>query len=338
MPLLSVVAPSMNESESVPAFSDFARELAAQVKRSFGLDTEFVIVDDGSTDDSVARYRAFMTGNWRIVELSRNFGKEIALFAGFEAAAGDYVLSIDADLQHPYDMCIRLVEEMLGDEDMDVIYCVRDDRMEHSWKRAVAANMFYGLMNYRQRFEIPQDAGDFRIMRRTVVDAFLQVRDRRRFNKGLYAWAGFRQKAIRYRPAERAAGSTKWNRLSLLGLSVEGITSFSALPLRTLTLAGALVGIMGMLHGLWVIVEVYVHGIDVPGFPSLMVAVTVLGGFNLAMVGLIGEYLWVNTAESKNRPLYLVRRVHHSPVQEEIGGRIKTAASARKTRELIDMR
>jgi glycosyltransferase involved in cell wall biosynthesis len=310
MAVLSIVAPFLNEQESAAAFAAFAKRLAAEIKPRFGLDLETVLVDDGSVDDSVARYRKALEGNWRIIELSRNFGKEIALFSGIEESRGDFVMMIDADLQHPYDVCIELISTLLADDDLDVVYTVRNDRMNESWRRALGGRLFYRLINSRQRFTIPEDAGDFRIMRREAANALLSVRDKRRFNKGLYAWTGFHQKGIPYTPDARAAGTTKWSKLSLVALSMEGITSFSALPLRFVSVLGAVTGILGILYGVKIIFDTLIYGTDVPGFPSLMSAISVLGGFNLALLGLLGEYLWVAVSESKDRPLYIVRRIH----------------------------
>lgn len=310
MALLTLIAPFLNEQDSAADFAAFTRKLGDEIKTRHGLDIEVVLVDDGSHDESIARYRETLTGSWRIVELSRNFGKEVALFAGIEQSRGDYVLMVDADLQHPYSVCLELIDKLLGNADLDVVYSIRDDRMEESLRKAIAGRFFYWIINNRQRVNIPENAGDFRIMRRSVADALLKVRDKRRFNKGLYAWAGFRQEGVYYTPDARAAGTTKWSKLSLLALSLEGITSFSALPLRIMSGIGALIGLAGMLYGLKILFEVMFHGIDVPGYPSLMVAVLVLGGFNLALLGLLGEYIWVAVSEVKDRPLYIARKIH----------------------------
>lgn len=312
MALLTIVAPFLNERDSALEFAAFAKRLGSEVKRLHDLDLELVMVDDGSTDDSIKIYRENLDGQWRIVELSRNFGKEIALFAGIEESRGDYVMMVDADLQHPYDVCMELISTLLADDDLDVVYSIRDDRHKQSMKKAIAGSFFYWMINSKQRFIIPEDAGDFRIMRRPAVDALLRVRDRRRFNKGLYAWTGFRQKGIYYTPDVRSAGATKWSRLALVALSLEGITSFSAMPLRFVSLFGFVIGILGMLYGLEIIISTLIFGADVPGFPSIMSAVSVLGGLNLALLGLLGEYVWVAVSEGKDRPLYIVRRLHKS--------------------------
>lgn len=310
MRLFSIVAPFLNERESAERFAAFADKLRLEVKSRYGFDLEVVLVDDGSRDDSIERYRQHLKGNWRIIELSRNFGKEIALYAGLAETRGDYVMMIDADLQHPYDVCIQMIDELMADPKLDVVYTIRDDRNQESWKKALAGRLFYWMINFRQRFEVPENAGDFRVMKRPAVDALLRVRDKRRFNKGLYAWAGFRQKGIYYTPDPRLSGVTKWSRLGLIALSVEGIVSFSALPLRIMSIFGVLTGLAGIVYGGHIIFSSMVFGTDVPGYPSLMSAISVLGGFNLALLGLLGEYIWVTIAEVKDRPLYIVREIY----------------------------
>jgi glycosyltransferase involved in cell wall biosynthesis len=308
MATLSIVSPFYNEQESAAGFAALIGKLAAEAKRRYGLDVEIVLVDDGSVDGSADAFAASMAGRWKIVRLSRNFGKEIALFAGMEHATGDLVLLMDADLQHSQDMALRLVDAIMADPQTDVVHAVRAGPRD-GWRRDKAARLFYRLINVDQRFDIMANSGDFRIMRRPVVNAFLTLRDRKRFNKGLYAWAGFRQTAIAYTPADRVAGHSHWSRLGLLALSLDGFTSFSVLPLRVLSLAGLFVAACGMLYGAKIVLEVLITGIDVPGFASVIVAVVVIGGFNLALLGLIGEYLWVAISEIKDRPIYIVRDV-----------------------------
>ena len=310
MPVLSIVVPFLNESESASAFVELTAKLAGHIKDRHNLDLEVVLVDDGSTDDSISRYTASLDGKWKIVELSRNFGKEIALFAGIAESSGDFVMMMDADLQHSETVALQLIDELMADDKLDVVYTVRNDRHQESYKKEMGSILFYWLINFRQRFQVPANAGDFRIMRRAVAQALLTIKDKRRFNKGLYAWAGFKQKGIEYTPDERVGSVSRWSRLALIALSLEGITSFSVLPLRLFSAIGALAGLLGTLYGLKIIFEVVFHGIDVPGYPSLMVAVAVLGGLNLALLGLVGEYLWVGVSEAKDRPLYIVRKIH----------------------------
>lgn len=308
MTRLSVVAPFFNEAPSAAHFCELLAELEREVRRRFGLAMDVVLVDDGSNDGSAEAFARHLAGSWKIVRLSRNFGKEVAILAGIEHAGGDLVLLMDSDLQHSLATALDMIGELVADPQLDVVHAVRADGRT-GWRRTQAARLFYKVINVSQRFDIPENSGDFRVMRRPVAQAFARLRDKKRFNKGLYAWAGFRQKAVPYTPVERVAGDSKWSRLNLLALSIEGFTSFSIVPLRIMSILGLLVAVAGMLHGIKIVLEVLFTGVAVPGFPSLMVAVTVLGGFNLALLGLVGEYVWVAVSEVKDRPVYLVRDV-----------------------------
>lgn len=309
MAKLSVVAPFFNEQQSAPHFARLLAEFAREAKARFGLEFETVLVDDGSTDSGAQAFAAAMTGNWKIVRLSRNFGKEVALLAGIDHASGDLVMLMDSDLQHSLEMALRMVGELVADPDVDVVHAVRSDRRDDGWRRTQLARLFYKLINWSQRFDIPENSGDFRVMRRPVAQAISKLRDKRRFNKGLYAWAGFRQKAIPYAPEDRVAGKSKWSRLNLIALSIEGFTSFTVVPLRIMSVIGLVAALWGMLYGIKIVLEVLFYGVAVPGFPSLLVAVVVLGGLNLALLGLVGEYVWVAVSEVKERPVYFVKDV-----------------------------
>jgi glycosyltransferase involved in cell wall biosynthesis len=319
MPTLTIVSPFFNEVESAQAYCGLVEKLEQELSARFGLQIDKILVDDGSTDGGAAVFAAHLKGAWRIVQLSRNFGKESALLAGIDNAAGDFVLLMDSDLQHSGPASIRLVEEIVADPELDVVYAVRADRRASGLWRWGAARLLYRLMNKGQRFAMAENAGDFRVMRRRAVDAFAQLRDRRRFNKGLFAWIGFRQKGIAYTPDSRTGGRTKWSPSGLIALAMEGVTSFSVVPLRIVSGAGLLVAAGGFLYGIKIVLEVLFYGIAVPGFPSVLVAVTVLGGFNLALLGLLGEYLWVTLSETKDRPIYLVREVMQSAPAEHTG-------------------
>jgi glycosyltransferase involved in cell wall biosynthesis len=312
MARLDLISPFLNEAQTAKAFTSLIAEFEAEVARRFGLTVHKILIDDGSTDGSAEIFAKGLTGSWEIVRLSRNFGKEVAVLAGLDRVGGDYVLIMDADLQHSNEIGLKLLTELLGDPAVDVVYA-KTDRSDSSWRRSQLARVFYRLINSSQRFDIPANAGDFRAMRAPVAHAIAKLRDKRRFNKGLYAWAGFRQKAVIYSPEPRAAGSSKWSRLDLFAFSLEALTSFSAVPLRILTLFGLLTAMGGALVGVKVLFEVLVYGIAVPGYPSLLVAVVVLGGLNLALLGLVGEYVWVAVSESKDRPVYVVRDVISAP-------------------------
>lgn len=307
-PTLDVIAPFLNEAQSAVAFVALLDQLEAAVSQRFGMALHKILVDDGSQDDGVERFSRALSGSWEIVRLSRNFGKEVAVLAGLDRSRGDMVLIMDADLQHSMEISLTMISELVADPELDVVYA-QNDRREASWRRSQLARLFYSLINSSQRFDIPENAGDFRVMRGAVARAVASLRDKRRFNKGLFAWAGFRQKAVPYSPEDRASGTSKWSRLNLLAFSLEGFTSFSVIPLRLISLCGLIAAFAGALYGAKVFFEVIFYGIAVPGYPSLLVAVVFLGGFNLALLGLIGEYVWVTLSESKDRPIYIVRDV-----------------------------
>ena len=307
-PTLDVIAPFLDEAPSAAAFVGLLDQLEAAVSQRFGMAMHKILVDDGSQDDSVQRFSRALSGSWEIVRLSRNFGKEVAVLAGLDRSRGDMVLIMDADLQHSMEISLTMISELVEDPELDGVYA-QNDRREASWRRSQLARLFYSLINSSQRFDIPENAGDFRVMRGAVARAVASLRDKRRFNKGLFAWAGFRQKAVPYSPEDRASGTSKWSRLNLLAFSLEGFTSFSVIPLRLISLCGLIAAFAGALYGAKVFFEVIFYGIAVPGYPSLLVAVVFLGGFNLALLGLIGEYVWVTLSESKDRPIYIVRDV-----------------------------
>lgn len=314
MTSLSIVTPFFNEKANAKAFCVLAGQLAEELGAAFDADVRFVLVDDGSTDGGAEIFIAEMPVPATLLSLSRNFGKEIAVLAGLDAADSDLVLVMDADLQHTAAVASELVGAMFADPELDCAFAVRAGRKERDgWRRAGAASLFYRLINFRQRFLFPPDAGDFRVMRRSVASALVKLRDKKRFNKGLYAWAGFRTLGMPYEPAERPGGRSAWSRLDLLAYSIEAFTSFSALPLRIVSGIGFLIAIAGMLHGLKILLEVLFFGISQPGYPSLMVAILVLGGFNLALLGVLGEYVWAAVSEAKDRPVYLLRKTVDLP-------------------------
>jgi glycosyltransferase involved in cell wall biosynthesis len=293
IPTLSVVVPLFNEEEVVERFH--AR--LAPVMEALGLSWEVVYVDDGSRDGSrdVLERLAAVDARVGILALSRNFGKEAAMTAG-----------IDVDLQDPPEIIARLVEGWR--EGYEVVYAQRTIREGETWLKRATAKAFYRIMGRIGPVQLPEDTGDFRLMSRRAVDALLQLRERHRMMKGLFAWIGFKSKAVRYVRAPRAAGSTKWNYLKLINLSVEGITGFTTLPLRVATFVGLLAATAALGYGGWIVLDTLVHGNKVPGYPSLLVAVLFFGGSQLIAVGVLGEYLGRIFDETKGRPLYLVER------------------------------
>ncbi|MDG4875822.1 glycosyltransferase family 2 protein [Mesorhizobium sp. WSM4935] len=314
---LDIIAPFFNEAESAIAFVGLLDRLEAAVAERFGITVRKILVDDGSRDGSAETFAAALSGSWEIVRLSRNFGKEAAVLAGLDHSRGDMVLIMDSDLQHSMDISLKMIGELVENPQIDVVYA-QNDRREGSWRRSQLARLFYKLINSSQRFDIPENAGDFRVMRGAVARALTSVRDKRRFNKGLFAWAGFSQKAVLYSPENRAGGTSKWTRFNLIAFSLEAFTSFSVVPLRVISLIGLLAAFAGLAYGVKVLFEVLFYGIAVPGYPSIMVAIVLLGGLNLALLGLIGEYVWVTLSESKDRPVYIVRDVLHGSAAEQV--------------------
>jgi polyisoprenyl-phosphate glycosyltransferase len=303
---IDVIIPFFNEAQSAPELCKMVETLfAAFAARS--LSAKLILIDDGSTDNGADLFHRHCKVNATIVELSRNFGKEIAVFAGIDSSAADLVLIMDADLQHTTEMALGLTDTLLADDALDVVYARRNDRARGGRLASWPAQSFYRMINWGQRYDFPKNAGDFRVMRRPVADALKALRDQRRFNKGLYAFAGFRQKAIDYEPAKREAGASNWTNLQLLVYSLSAFTSFSIVPLRILSLSGLACALFGLIYGVKIVLEVFFTGVAVPGYPSLLVAVILFGGLNLALLGLIGEYVWVGVLEGKNRPVYITR-------------------------------
>ena len=311
---LSVVVPVYNEAEVLP---EFHRRMAAVLQ---GLDCAYQIlyVDDGSEDDS-ARWLAELRArdsSVALLELSRNFGKEVALSAGLDHATGDAVVVIDADLQDPPELVNRFIEEWQNG--YDVVYAQRSERLGESALKRFSAYWFYRLINRLSDVDIPRDVGDFRLLSRRAVDALNSLPERHRYMKGLYAWIGYPQKAVSYVREPRAAGTTKWNYWRLWNLALEGITSFSDIPLKVATYMGLLTSTGAFLYGLVMIVRTLIWGNPVPGYPSLVVIVLFLGGVQLICLGVIGEYLARTYTESKARALYFVKGYH--PAAEPAGG------------------
>jgi glycosyltransferase involved in cell wall biosynthesis len=305
-PALSIVVPAHNEEAVLPVFD--ARLHA--VMDGTGLSWEVVYVNDGSTDRTLRVMEELQRSRPHValVNLSRNFGKEIALTAGLDHARGSAgVVVIDADLQDPPELIPELIAAWR--EGFDVVHATRRSRAGESWlKRATAAAFYRVIRRLSGRVDIPANTGDFRLLSRRAVDALLQLREQHRFMKGLFAWIGFPSRAVLYDRAPRAAGSTKWNYWGLWNFSIEGITAFTTAPLRAATYLGFATAVMAALLGLKVVLKTLIEGDSVAGYPSLMVVMLFLGGVQLITLGIIGEYLGRVFNEAKRRPLYVVER------------------------------
>lgn len=302
-PVLSLVVPCYNEAAGLASF--WAR--ASDALDALGLASEAIFIDDGSRDETFAVLGALASRDprVRVVALSRNFGKEVALAAGLDHAAGDAVVPIDADLQHPPELLHELVARWR--EGCDVVIALRRDRATDSAARRLASDLFHRLFARVSAVAVPRGAGDFRLMSRPVVDALRSMPERTRYMKGMYAWVGFRTATVDYDVAERAAGESRFGLVKLWRLALDGIVSFSALPLRMSSFLGALFALVALAYGVWLVARTLAHGVDVPGYASLMVVVLFLGGVQLLSLGVIGEYLGRVYDEVKARPLYVVR-------------------------------
>jgi glycosyltransferase involved in cell wall biosynthesis len=306
MPKLTVVVPAYNESEVLRTF----HERLWRVLNELSLTCDMLYVDDGSSDDTWAILQSLAAADPRVgaLKLSRNFGKEIALTAGLDHVDADAAIVIDADLQDPPELIPELVAQWQAG--YDVVYATRAARAgETGFKRFTAA-AFYRTMEIMSDVPLPRDTGDFRLLSRRALKALGQLRERQRFMKGLFTWIGYRQISVSYMRDPRKAGNTKWNYWRLGQLAIEGITSFSSAPLRAATWLGVATSAVAFLLGVKVLAKALLHGDPVPGYPSLMVAVLFLGGVQLLALGVIGEYLGRNYAESKQRPLYFIEEEH----------------------------
>src|SRR5580704_12274701 len=304
---LSIVVPAYNEAASLGRMHARLVEVAQKLAASRSLACEVIYVDDGSADDTLAIARALPATalDVQVVSLSRNFGKEAALLAGLDHARRGAVLFIDGDGQHPPDLIETLVGHWL-DENYDVVYTAKANRANEAWSRRVAVHAFYTLINWGARTKIPEDAGDFRLLSPRAANALRQLPERNRFFKGLATWIGFRQMRIDYEPEPRADGQSTWNTRRLIGLSINGLTGFSVAPLRFATMLGAVLAAVAFFYGLQIVYETLIYGEKVPGYPSLFVGIMVLGGMQLIMLGVLGEYIGKILEEIKGRPVYFV--------------------------------
>ena len=304
---VSIVVPLFNEANNLATLHARIVDVARALKAGRGLATEVVYVDDGSRDGTLSAARELAADGLdiQVISLSRNFGKEAALLAGLDHARLGAVLFMDGDGQHPP----ALVEKLVGywlDDGYDVVYTAKAHRASEPWLRRLGVRTFYALINWGARQKNPADAGDFRLLSPRAAAALKQLPERNRFFKGLASWIGFRQIRVDYEPAERIHGRTTWNLYSLIGLSIEGLTSFSVAPLRFASLLGVLLATAAFLFGLSILWETWTTGKSVPGYPSLVVGLMTIGGVQLIMIGIVGEYIGKILSELKARPIYFV--------------------------------
>lgn len=311
-PTLSIVVPVHNEADVIPTLLP----RLSLVCRQLGFATELLFVDDGSSDNSVAlllqarrRYPDI-----RVLQLSRNFGKEAAVTAGLQHARGDAMILMDADLQDPPELIPDMVAAWR--KGADVVLMKRRSRAGESWPKRVTASLFYRLINRISDAPIPVDTGDFRLISRRTVSALNRLPERNRYLKGMFAWVGMPTVTLEFDRDPRAAGNTKWNYLKLAHLAVEGITSFSTRPLRVALILGLLAAGAGGLFGTWEVLKALMWGVSTPGYASMIAIVTFLSGVQLLCIGLLGEYVGRIYMETKQRPVFIVAEDSNNLLQD----------------------
>jgi glycosyltransferase involved in cell wall biosynthesis len=302
---VSLIVPVFNEEQAINLFYKAVRR---ELKLD-GAEVEIVFINDGSTDGTAAQAAALAQVDEQVmlINFSRNFGKEPALFAGLEYASGDAVIPMDVDLQDPISVIPLLIEQW--QQGADVVLAKRRDRTSDSYLKRHSAALFYHLLNRISYTRIEENVGDFRLMDRKVVDVIRTLPEHQLFMKGVLSWAGFNTVVVEYERAERVAGSSKFNVWKLWNLALEGVTSFSTVPLRLWTYVGGGISIFAVLYAVYMVLDKIFFGNSVPGYPSLMTAILFLGGVQLIGIGILGEYVGRIYIEAKHRPRYVIRDI-----------------------------
>lgn len=304
MKKVSILIPTYNEQESLGMlYERLCKLMDAHPEYQW----EVLFVNDGSCDNTLVLLAQFHERDARInyVDLSRNYGKEVAMLAGFDYVTGDCMVIMDADLQHPPE----LVSEMLGywEEGYDDVYAKRRTRGKESFLRKKFSQVFYAMLQKAAHVPIQQDTGDFRLLDRICINALKHLRESQRYTKGMFSWIGFRKKELLFDQQDRVAGASKWSFFKLFNLAIEGITSFTVAPLRIASISGAIVSLLAFLYGIYILVKNMIYDDPVDGFPTIMVTILFLGGVQLLAIGIIGEYLGRIFNETKKRPVYFAR-------------------------------
>ncbi len=307
MKKISVLVPCYNEEAALPSFYEELTRVVGDWEKEY--DWELLFVDDGSKDATPHILQQFAKNDERVVcvELSRNFGKESAMLAGFDYVTGDCVIIADADLQHPPSVIPEMIK--FWREGYEDVYARRTERGTESWLRKKLSLLFYKLLQRTTKFDILQNVGDFRLLDRCCIEALKTLRESERYTKGLYCWIGFKKKEINFKTGNRIAGKSNWGFFSLANLAVNGIVSFTTAPLRWSTFVGFFIALCAFCFMAYYIVKTLVFGEPVQGFPTLLTAILFLGGIQLFAIGILGEYVGKIFNESKNRPVYIVRKV-----------------------------
>ena len=308
MKTISLIIPFFNEEESVESFFNEINMVVSKI--DIDINFEFICVDDGSTDDTIEKLIFNQKNDQRIkvIELSRNFGKEAALTAGIYESSGDAIIPIDADLQDPPELISQMIEKWL--QGYEVVLAKRENRELDSFFKRITANFFYKIHNNLSTIKIPSNVGDFRLLDKSVVQELKKLPENQRFMKGLFAWVGFKSTTIYYTRTPRAKGRTKLSSLKLINLAIEGITSFSTAPLRIFSYLGFFGVTITSLYACIILFQYFLYGIPVKGYTSIMISVLFLGNLQLMGIGILGEYLGRTYIESKRRPIYIIRKIY----------------------------
>jgi glycosyltransferase involved in cell wall biosynthesis len=313
---LSVIIPIFNESEIIPELNRRLLKtlelLSSQINLSRN-DVEFLFINDGSSDDSFAQLMSLVHTNacYKLINFSRNFGHQKAVTAGLHHAKGEHVVIIDADLQDPPEFIIDLYKKQ--QDGFDVVYAVRKKRNGENFLKKITAKLFYRLLFKVTDISIPLDTGDFRIMRRNVVDTLNSMPEAHRFIRGMVSWVGFRQTGLEYNREERFAGKTKYPFKKMLRFAFDAITSFSTLPLKLMIYFGFFASLIGLLGAIYILyVKFYTHN-TITGWSSIMITILLMGGIQLVTIGIMGEYIGRISEESKKRPLYIIEKIYERP-------------------------
>ena len=306
IPDLSLILPCYNEAETISSFFCKVLPILDQLEITY----EIICINDGSIDDTLERLveQKKTIPQLKIIDFSKNFGKDAALSAGLDFSMGKCVIPMDCDLQDPPELIPEMIE-IWKSQNVDVVLAKREDRSEDSFTKRATAGLFYKIFNRLSDLKIPENVGDFRLMDRKVVNVVKSFRERKRFMKGLFSLAGFKCTSIGYKRPMRASGQSKWNYWKLWNYALDGVTSFSTAPLKISTYFGILVTLLAFLRGGWILIRTLIFGVDVPGYASIMTAILFFGGVQLISLGIIGEYLGRIYLETKQRPLYIVREI-----------------------------
>lgn len=310
---ISVLIPFYNEEEVLPQLYE---RLAGVMDSMPEYDWEAMLVNDGSKDRSLVAAARMHEQDKRFhyIDLSRNFGKETAMMAGFDHVTGDCVVIMDSDLQHPPEVIPEMVAEW--EKGYDDIYGQRLTRGKEPWLRKVLSLAYYRLLQKSTNIPILENTGDFRLLDRMCINALKSMREANRYTKGMYCYVGFRKKGVPFKQEERAAGSTKWNFFKLFNLAVEGITSYTSAPLRMATMAGIVIALLALLYLVYVVIKAIAVGDPVAGYPTIIVSILFLGGLQLLFLGILGEYIGRIFTETKQRPVYFIREIDGEKVRE----------------------